>query len=103
MDNGVFRLRPGELNLGDLERLLDDRRRIEIDPSAWPAVEASAAVVRRIVEEGRTAYGVNTGFGSLAKTRIPAEAVTELQRRLVLSHAAGTGPLLEDRLVARPL
>ena len=99
MDNGVFRLRPGELNLGDLERLLDDRRRIEIDPSAWGPVEASAAVVRRIVEEGRTAYGVNTGFGSLAKTRIPAEAVTELQRRLVLSHAAGTGPLLEDRLV----
>ena len=99
MGNEVFRLRPGELTLGDLERLLDDRRRIEIDPSAWPAVEASAAVVRRIVEEGRTAYGVNTGFGSLAKTRIPAEAVTELQRRLVLSHAAGTGPLLEDRLV----
>ena len=99
MGNEVFRLRPGELTLGDLERLLDDRRRIEIDPSAWGAVEASAAVVRRIVEEGRTAYGVNTGFGSLAKTRIPAEAVTELQRRLVLSHAAGTGPLLEDRLV----
>jgi histidine ammonia-lyase len=99
MGNEVFRLRPGELTLGDLERLLDDRRRIEIDPSAWDAVEASAAVVRRIVEEGRTAYGVNTGFGSLAKTRIPAEAVTELQRRLVLSHAAGTGPLLEDRLV----
>jgi histidine ammonia-lyase len=99
MGNEVFRLRPGELTLGDLERLLDDRRRIEIDPSAWAAVEASAAVVRRIVEEGRTAYGVNTGFGSLAKPRIPAEAVTELQRRLVLSHAAGTGPLLEDRLV----
>jgi histidine ammonia-lyase len=99
MGNEVFRLRPGELTLGDLERLLDDRRRIEIDPSAWGPVEASAAVVRRIVEEGRTAYGVNTGFGSLAKTRIPAEAVTELQHRLVLSHAAGTGPLLEDRLV----
>jgi histidine ammonia-lyase len=99
MGDDVFRLRPGELTLGDLERLLDDRRRIEIDPSAWDAVEASAAVVRRIVEEGRTAYGVNTGFGSLAKTRIPAAAVTELQRRLVLSHAAGTGPLLEDRLV----
>ena len=99
MGNEVFRLRPGELTLGDLERLLDDRRRIEVDPSAWAAVEASAGVVRRIVEEGHTAYGVNTGFGSLAKTRIPAEAVTELQRRLVLSHAAGTGPLLEDRLV----
>src|SRR5215469_3077619 len=99
MADEVFRLRPGELTLGDLERLMDDRRRIAIDPSAWGPVEASAAVVARIVAEGRTAYGVNTGFGSLAKTRIPAEAVTELQRRLVLSHAAGTGPLLEDRLV----
>jgi histidine ammonia-lyase len=99
MGDEVFRLRPGELTLRDLERLMDDQSRIEIDPSAWGAVEASAAVVRRIVEEGRTAYGVNTGFGSLAKTRIPAAAVTELQRRLVLSHAAGTGPLLEDRLV----
>ena len=35
MGNEVFRLRPGKLTLGDLERLLDDRRRIEIDPSAW--------------------------------------------------------------------
>ncbi|HEX4570386.1 MAG TPA: histidine ammonia-lyase [Dongiaceae bacterium] len=94
-----FRLRPGTLTLDDLERLMGDRRRIAIDPAAWGPVEASAAVVARIVAEGRTAYGVNTGFGSLAKTRIPAEAVTELQRRLVLSHAAGTGPLLEDRLV----
>jgi histidine ammonia-lyase len=99
MADEVFRLRPGALTLGDLERLLDDRRRIEIEPAAWPAVEASAAVVARIVAEGRTAYGVNTGFGSLARTRIPTEAVTELQRRLVLSHAAGTGPLLEERLV----
>ena len=99
MADEVFRLRPGELTLGDLERLMADRRRIAIDPAAWGPVEASAAVVARIVAEGRTAYGINTGFGSLAKTRIPAEAVTELQRRLVLSHAAGTGPLLEDRLV----
>src|SRR5499427_6570004 len=99
MGDDLFRLRPGALALGDLERLMDDRRRIEIDPAAWGPVEASAAVVRRIVEEGRTAYGVNTGFGSLAHTRIPAAEVGELQRRLVLSHAAGTGPLLEDRLV----
>ena len=99
MGDEVFRLHPGKLGIGDLQHLMADRRRIEIDPAGWPAVEASAAVVLRIVEEGRTAYGVNTGFGSLAKTRIPAEAVSELQRRLVLSHAAGTGPLLEDRLV----
>jgi histidine ammonia-lyase len=99
MVDAIFRLQPGKLSLADLRALMGDRRRIEVEPSAWPAVEASAAVVRRIVEEGRTAYGVNTGFGSLAKTRIPAEAVSDLQHRLVLSHAAGTGPLLDDRLV----
>src|SRR5579885_815355 len=99
MGEEIFRLRPGALELRELQALMADRRPVEIDPGAWPAIEASAAVVRRIVAEGRTAYGVNTGFGSLAKTRIPAADVTELQRRLVLSHAAGTGPLLEDSLV----
>jgi histidine ammonia-lyase len=74
-------------------------RPIALEPSARGPIEASAAVVQRIVAEGKTAYGINTGFGSLAKTRIPATDVAELQRRLVLSHAAGTGPLLDDRLV----
>src|SRR5690606_15741486 len=46
-----------------------------------------------------TVYGVNTGFGSLAQTRIDDHDLEELQRRLVLSHAAGTGPLLDDGTV----
>src|SRR5262249_23040804 len=40
----------------------------------------------------------NTGFGSLARTRVADDQLAELQRRLVLSHMAGTGPLLDDRL-----
>jgi histidine ammonia-lyase len=99
MADEIFRLRPGKLTLGQLKRLMKKPRWVDIDPAAWSAVEASAEVVRAIVAEGRTAYGVNTGFGSLAKTRIAAHEVGELQRRLVLSHAAGTGPLLEDHLV----
>ena len=99
MADDIFRLRPGKLTLGELKWLMKKPRPAEVDASAWPAVEASAEVVRAIVAEGRTAYGVNTGFGSLAKTRIPSDEVGELQRRLVLSHAAGTGPLLEDHLV----
>jgi histidine ammonia-lyase len=99
MADDTFRLRPGKLTLGELKWLMKKPRALEVDPAAWPGVEASAEVVRKIVAENRTAYGVNTGFGSLAKTRIPAKEVGELQRRLVLSHAAGTGPLLEDALV----
>jgi histidine ammonia-lyase len=99
MGEEIFRLRPGKLTLAELGRLMAGRQKIAVDPAAWPAVEASADVVRRIVAEGRTAYGVNTGFGSLARTRIAAGEVAELQRRLVRSHAAGTGRLLDDRLV----
>jgi histidine ammonia-lyase len=99
MGEEFFRLRPGELTLAELGRLMAGREKIAVDPAAWGSVEASADVVRRIVAEGRTAYGVNTGFGSLAKTRIATGEVAELQRRLVRSHAAGTGPLLDERLV----
>ena len=59
---------------------------------------ASADTVSAVIREHRTVYGINTGFGSLAHTRIADDQVTELQRRLVLSHAAGVGPLLDDRL-----
>src|ERR1700730_15181628 len=96
MVDDTFRLRPGKLTLGELKWLMKKPRAVEVDPAAWTAVEASAEVVRKIVAEGRVAYGVTPGCGSLAKTRIPSGEVGELQRRLVLSHAAGTGPLLED-------
>ena len=97
---GPFLLRPGLLSLVEL-RALDAApgRRVALDEAAWPAAEASAATVQAVLSEGRVAYGVNTGFGSLAKTRISNEQVAELQRRLVLSHMAGTGPLLDDRVV----
>ena len=96
---GPFRLKPGALTLADLRRLDEAVGPVTLDAAAWPAVEASAATVQAVLREGRVAYGVNTGFGSLAKTRISNEQVAELQRRLVLSHMAGTGPLLDDRVV----
>ena len=46
------------------------------------------ACVEQIVNEGRTAYGINTGFGLLASTKIAPEDLEQLQRSLVLSHAA---------------
>jgi histidine ammonia-lyase len=92
-------LTPGTLTLGQLRRLAETPCSLALDPACWPAVERAAAVVQAVIDEGRVAYGVNTGFGSLARTRISDEAVAELQRRLVLSHACGVGPLLPDRVV----
>ena len=54
-------------------------------------VAAAAASVERIVAGGETVYGVNTGFGLLANTRIPDDRLAELQTNLILSHSAGLG------------
>ncbi len=55
-------------------------------------VQRSRAVVERALEADEPVYGVNTGFGKHEQIRIPQEQVNDLQRRLILSHAAGVGP-----------
>ena len=62
-------------------------------------MERSAAVVVSRAASEEPAYGISTGFGSLAMVRIPAEARAELQRALVRSHAAGMGPPVEREVV----
>ena len=95
----TFVLKPGKLRLAEIRSLYEGDQRVALDRRCWRAIAASAETVQAVIREGRTAYGVNTGFGSLAHTRISDDQVAELQRRLVLSHAAGTGALLDDRLV----
>ena len=72
---------------------------VSLNPACLAAVDASAATVGDIVSSGRTVYGINTGFGLLAQQSIPREQLAELQRRLVLSHAAGVGALLPAEIV----
>jgi len=62
-----------------------------LDQSAMQRVANAAASVDRIVAGGETVYGVNTGFGLLASTRIPDDRLAELQTNLILSHSAGLG------------
>jgi histidine ammonia-lyase len=62
-----------------------------LDDASMQCVADAAASVDRIVASGDTVYGVNTGFGLLANTRIPNERLAELQTNLILSHSAGLG------------
>jgi histidine ammonia-lyase len=91
--------RPGHVTLDVLRRLWSTPQDVEVDAAARPAVDAAAAAIVRVLAEHRVVYGVNTGFGLLARTRIESARLAELQRALVLSHAAGTGPLLDDAVV----
>ena len=86
------------LTLARLRAVLDAPCTISLTPAAWTAVERGAAVVAAIVAEGRTVYGVNTGFGLLANTSIATADLETLQKNLVLSHACGVGALLEDQI-----
>ena len=92
-------LRPGRLTLAELHACWRAWQPIALDPEAWPGVEAATEAVERVIREDRTVYGVNTGFGRLARTRIEAEMVGELQHRLLLSHCAGVGEPLEPEVV----
>ena len=92
-------LQPGELRLADLRAVWAGHQRLDLAAKAWDDIAASAATVDAIVAKGDPAYGINTGFGILAKAHIPVEQLATLQRNLILSHAVGTGELLSDTIV----
>lgn len=92
-------LTPGQLSLSQLHDVWRHPVQLRLDASAIDGINASVACVNDIVAEGRTAYGINTGFGLLAQTRIADEDLQNLQRSLVLSHAAGVGDPLDDAMV----
>jgi len=95
----TLNLKPGQLTLADLRAAYQAPVHLTLDASAHEAIDASVACVNQIIAEGRTAYGINTGFGLLASTRIANDDLEKLQRSLVLSHAAGIGQPLDDAMV----
>ncbi len=95
----TLRIEPGQLTLSDLRRVYYSVMPIEMSDSAWRQVARSRSTVESIIEKGGTTYGINTGFGRLAQTRIDDEQLGELQTNLVLSHATGVGDLLDDDTV----
>src|SRR5690606_6626357 len=72
---------------------------LALDAGDYARIEASAETVAAALASGRALYGINTGFGKLAQTRISDENLAQLQRNLVLSHAVGVGPDLPARVV----
>jgi len=84
------KLEPNQVTLSQLRQLWagDEGR---LDEASLQRVAVAAASIDRIVAGGETVYGVNTGFGLLANTRIHDDRLAELQTNLILSHSAGLG------------
>jgi len=92
-------LNPGQMTLADLRAVWQQPVTVALNGEARAAIDASAAAIHAIVAQGDAAYGINTGFGKLAKTRIPDAQLEQLQRNLILSHSVGTGEPMSDATV----
>jgi histidine ammonia-lyase len=95
----VWTIRPGQLTLDELRAYIESPGPIQLDPPCLDRVDRAAQVVSQTIADQRTVYGVNTGFGLLADQRIDAADLQRLQSNLILSHAAGTGPRLDESVV----
>ena len=87
------------LSADDVVAVAREGAQVRLAPQAREAMAASAAVVAGLADRAEPAYGVSTGFGSLANVTIPVDRREELQRALVRSHAAGMGPPVEREVV----
>ena len=92
-------INPGKLSLKQLREASRQSVTLSLNGAAQENMLASIRVVEEIISEDRIAYGINTGFGLLANTRIGVEDLTTLQRSIVLSHAAGIGEYMDDATV----
>ncbi len=87
------------LTLPDLIAIADDNAPVALAADVAARVERARAVVDRKAVGDEAVYGINTGFGALAETRIPHDALGALQLNLLRSHAAGVGDPLPVRAV----
>ena len=86
-----------DLNAAGLTRIAAGEP-VSLDEGALALVKENRGVIDRILAEGRTVYGINTGFGQFATIVIPPDQLRQLQLNLIRSHAAGVGdPLPVDQ------
>jgi histidine ammonia-lyase len=95
----VIELSGTGLSPPDVVAVAREDAQVTLGSEARRAMAASAAVVAGLADRAEPAYGVSTGFGSLANVAIPVERREELQRALVRSHSAGAGPPVEREVV----
>ncbi len=90
--NNTLILDERAIELEDLAPILSDQApHLELAPETREAIETSRKVIEKVLADGKTVYGVNTGFGRLANKSIPEDKLKLLQKNLILSHATGVG------------
>lgn len=87
------------LSIAQIDAFLTHGARVSVAPQALERVRACAAFCERLAEGDTPHYGINTGFGKFARTRVAPADTRALQLNLIRSHATAMGPLLDDASV----
>lgn len=87
------------LNIDSVVLVARNGEKVTLAPEAIEKIKASNAVLMKLVEKGIAIYGVTTGIGEFARIRVSPEMGAELQRRIIYSHAAGTGDPFPEEVV----
>ncbi|MGW1680057.1 histidine ammonia-lyase [Saccharopolyspora sp. NPDC002376] len=89
----------GAVSAADVVRVARDGARVELSAESKKEIAATRGRIESLAGEPKPVYGISTGFGALATRHIPLELRKQLQKSLVRSHAAGTGPEVEREVV----
>lgn len=89
----------GAVSFEDVINVARHNAEVKISDDALAEIEKSAQRIRELANHEKPVYGVSTGFGALASKHIPLELRTALQRGLIRSHAAGSGPEIEREVI----
>src|SRR6185369_8649280 len=92
----MLQLNGQQLTLKQIVDVAWGREQVALADDARARVEQARQVVQNIVDEGRTVYGVNTGFGKLSDVSIDRADLVQLQLNLVRSHSCGLGEPLSE-------
>lgn len=87
------------LTLADVVAVSREGAKVILSPSARKRMELSQSWLQQIIDEGKPVYGINTGFGVFSEQSISTKDSTDLSRKLILSHAMGTGSALSTEVV----
>ena len=95
----VVIIRPAPLSSAEVVAVARNGASVALSAEAEHELEVGRKVVEALAHDAAPHYGVSTGFGALATRHIPPSQRAQLQRSLVRSHAAGTGPEVEREVV----
>ena len=87
-------LNGSELSIHDVEAVSRNRENVSVSKEAWQRIETCRTMIQNKIDAHEVMYGVTTGIGEFSEVVLSPEQVSEFQRFLIYSHAAGIGAVM---------